>query len=202
MKKCTKCGLVKELTDFAKDKGQKSGLKCSCRECFRAYKQEIANREKIIPAEKKCCRCKVTKPASDFYKSSHQQSGLFSSCKACEISRIEKEKQHRTAYWKGYYKSHTQEMHLLRKYNITKARREEMLAHQGGQCAICYKLEKNLPRILVVDHCHSSGMVRGLLCQLCNTGIGAFEDDKARMLRAISYLASGGVSGSYNRPGD
>ncbi len=195
MKRCTKCGIEKELKDFAKDKGQKSGLKCSCRACFRAYKQDIKNREKIIPAEKMCCRCKVVKPASDFYKSAHQQSGLFSSCRDCEKSRIKRAEDIRSAYWKKYYRNKTQEKHLLRKYGIDKKTRQEMLKNQNGLCAICGKSEDILPRILVVDHCHNSSKVRGLLCQLCNTGLGAFEDDIARVLRAASYLSGGGVGG-------
>lgn len=196
MKRCTKCGIEKELAEFAKDKGQKSGLKCACRACFRAYKVAVAASGKKPVAEKACCRCKIVKPAADFYKSAHQNSGLFSACKTCEQARILREKTQRSAYWRKRYQEKMQEYHLVKKYGVTLQRRSEMLASQNGKCPICQRLETDLPRILAVDHCHATSTIRGLLCQLCNTGLGAFEDDTARMLRAVSYVTSGGVGGA------
>jgi hypothetical protein len=59
-----------------------------------------------------------------------------------------------------------------------------MVASQGGRCAICGET----PERLVVDHCHASGMVRGLLCQSCNFGIGHLRDSVERLQSAIQYL--------------
>lgn len=65
---------------------------------------------------------------------------------------------------------------------------------QGGGCAICARPETathqktGLPRELAVDHCHSSGLVRGLLCSDCNIGLGKFRDDPALLRAAIAYL--------------
>lgn len=60
-----------------------------------------------------------------------------------------------------------------------------MREHQGGHCGIC----NTKPQVLYVDHCHNTGSVRGLLCSQCNTGIGMFKDDPARLASAIKYLA-------------
>jgi hypothetical protein len=63
----------------------------------------------------------------------------------------------------------------------------DMLAAQGGVCAICEKTTKDA---LHVDHCHMTGRVRGLLCNGCNLKLGWFELRRGAVLR---YLAVGPV---------
>ena len=81
---------------------------------------------------------------------------------------------------------------LRRTYGITIADFEAMLAEQGGVCAICRRSETvewcGKPRALNVDHCHVTGVVRGLLCNFCNHALGAFDDDPARLRLAADYL--------------
>lgn len=59
---------------------------------------------------------------------------------------------------------------------------------QNGKCPICERTPEEVGRRLVVDHCHKTGRVRGLLCHNCNTLIGGFKEDINAMLRAIQYL--------------
>ncbi len=61
------------------------------------------------------------------------------------------------------------------------------LAHKG-QCEICGKSNPNPERALAVDHCHTTGKIRGMLCGNCNSGIGFFKEDIEVMLKAIAYL--------------
>lgn len=75
----------------------------------------------------------------------------------------------------------------LKQYNITPAIYNEMLAMQGGVCAVC-KETCSTGRNLAVDHDHKTGLVRGLLCCKCNRGLGYFGDDVAKLAGAISYL--------------
>ena len=63
----------------------------------------------------------------------------------------------------------------------------ELLAAQKERCAIC-KTDLAAGEIKHLDHCHASGKVRGWLCLACNTGLGFFKDDTARLSAAVRYL--------------
>lgn len=65
---------------------------------------------------------------------------------------------------------------------------EAMLERQNGKCKICGEVPKGYRKHLCIDHCHSTGRVRGLLCHTCNAGIGFFRDDVTRLKAAIRYL--------------
>lgn len=77
---------------------------------------------------------------------------------------------------------------LLAQYGLTPADYDRMHEEQNGLCRICLRPEPVPGRLLAVDHCHSTGVVRGLLCGDCNRGIGMFKDDPLRLLRAVEYL--------------
>jgi hypothetical protein len=57
-----------------------------------------------------------------------------------------------------------------------------------GNCEVCGKYAEKNGKALSVDHCHSNGHVRGVLCDKCNTGLGMFEDNINYMKNAIKYL--------------
>ena len=73
----------------------------------------------------------------------------------------------------------------LKKYfGITKAYYNELLQYQKGKCGIC-----RAPMTKVaIDHSHTNGKVRGLLCNNCNVGLGMFRDDTSLLYEAITYL--------------
>lgn len=76
--------------------------------------------------------------------------------------------------------------YYLKKYGMSKDDYAILLKKQNGGCAICSREEKG--RRLAVDHCHSSGKVRGLLCAACNTTLGKFNDDYELLEKAVLYL--------------
>lgn len=78
---------------------------------------------------------------------------------------------------------------LRRQFGIGAAEYDAMLAAQGGGCAICGTPPTDTGPRLHVDHCHSGGNVRGILCSECNFGIGKFRDDPDLLRRAIKYLS-------------
>lgn len=67
--------------------------------------------------------------------------------------------------------------------------RQDVLATYGNTCNICGALDGGGRHgNLHVDHCHTTGRVRGVLCNQCNTGIGKFKDDPDLLRKAASYL--------------
>jgi hypothetical protein len=79
---------------------------------------------------------------------------------------------------------------LKHKFGINEQIYNEMLARQNNGCAICKKTTSGDKRTkhLAVDHCHKTGVVRGLLCAACNKGIGLFKDSQQNLTNAIAYL--------------
>ncbi|MFH2072374.1 MAG: endonuclease VII domain-containing protein [Actinomycetota bacterium] len=72
----------------------------------------------------------------------------------------------------------------LSHYNLSKRTFVTMVIDQRGLCAIC----GNGTRMLVIDHDHMTGRVRGLLCSQCNTAIGLLQDDPTLLSSAGTYL--------------
>ncbi len=82
------------------------------------------------------------------------------------------------------------ELRLAKLYGITLADYDGMLEAQSGKCAICSADEPGgNAAYWHVDHDHSTGRVRGLLCARCNIGLGYFQDDPQRLAAAGAYLA-------------
>jgi hypothetical protein len=75
-----------------------------------------------------------------------------------------------------------------RKYGLTIAEYDAMVAAQGGRCAICEADRPGGMGRWPIDHCAKTGKVRRLLCNACNPGLGFFKHDIALLQRAINYL--------------
>ena len=89
--------------------------------------------------------------------------------------------------------------HLKRKYGITLFQLKEMYEHQNVSCAICKTKmifdtealslgKERQGESVCVDHCHTSGNVRGLLCFHCNTALGHVFDNTETLTKMITYL--------------
>jgi hypothetical protein len=77
--------------------------------------------------------------------------------------------------------------YMKRRYGISRADYDALFERQGGVCAICRKRSKER---LCVDHCHVTGMIRGLLCRKCNFGLGSLCDDQRALVAALAYLGA------------
>lgn len=89
--------------------------------------------------------------------------------------------------------------HLMRTFGISLEQYNEMLELQDGVCAICGdapdvrdedRRSQGVASRLVVDHCHQTGRVRGLLCAACNKGIGLLQDSVTVVRAALEYLGA------------
>lgn len=100
------------------------------------------------------------------------------------------------------YRAKNKERYLLwerryqfkKKYGITIDQYQEMYDKQEGKCAICSVHQDNLSRALCIDHNHSSGKIRGLLCDKCNSILGYANDNITNLENAINYLKSNEVT--------
>jgi hypothetical protein len=149
---------------------------------------------------KLCLRCRQEKTFNLFPKNRRTKHGIGTYCLTCSAEVVRQRRQteegaqaHRDASkkWREANKDRHADNNARRNYGIEHGGYDQLLAAQEGKCAICKTTEPgtNMGRF-AIDHCHSSGAVRGLLCSNCNRGLGYFKDDPDRILRAISYLSS------------
>ncbi|KND43449.1 endonuclease VII domain-containing protein [Streptomyces stelliscabiei] len=185
VKKCSRCQENKPRTAFASNKSMRDGLQAYCRECSAEYyrQRQVAKgrtvREKapVPPGHKYCRGCGEVKPRIEWHRKNSAPDGLASRCKACKAAT-------------------GPAGHLRRKYGITEAERDEMIASQMGVCCICRAAPATQ-----VDHCHETGRVRGVLCFNCNSGLGLLGDDPAAMNRAAEYLEGNAWKPTLVAPG-
>lgn len=135
---------------------------------------------------KQCIRCKQFQINNQFRKDKRQKDGFEYYCKLCarelhkgyDIKRNKLESRKASLY----------RATLHREYNFTLEHYQEVLKSQDYKCAIC-KVDGNTSgRSFSVDHDHTTGQIRGLLCNSCNTGLGQFKDSVVALKAAISYL--------------
>jgi len=158
MKRCKKCGELKPLDEFYRATGMRDGHRSECKTCHQAKQQRWyqANRERAI----------------------------------AEVKRWQQEnKEHLQEYRREYRqrrKVEERDAYLKRTFGITQADYQDLLAHQGGGCAICGKQPGKIS--LHVDDDHETGEVRGLLCVGCNNSLGQMHDEPRLLLRAADYV--------------
>ena len=135
--------------------------------------------------EKKCTFCQIVKLRSEFYPNGEKR--IQSVCKNCNKAQA---KADRAAGVHRERRARTKRKgDLKRAYGITLEHYQEMLDAQQGGCAICSSTSPGSRwNTFAVDHCHTSGAVRGLLCTNCNIGLGLFKDDTETLERALTYL--------------
>lgn len=162
----------------------------------------IVIQEKVLPSEKLCKCCETLKPASEWYRNARTKDGLSSQCKKCNYAHERRrskdpearaEKLQRTKNWQANNKVKLARSrrwsNIKAKFGLSKEQYLTLLAKQDGRCAICSTDSPLGWGVFVVDHCHSSGKVRGLLCSNCNTGLGLFKDSVEALTKAITYLS-------------
>ena len=130
---------------------------------------------------KHCYACLTEKEHSAFYPNKAKKDGLSTECKDCSRSKALK-----------YHHANgdkVRESFRLRKYGLTPETFNELVVDQDNSCAICQTHADEASRgRLFVDHCHSSGKVRGLLCHSCNLVIGHAKDNIETLTKSINYL--------------
>jgi hypothetical protein len=146
---------------------------------------------------KTCPRCKIEKALNEFHKSRTSYHGITVYCKQCSFEKhrafIQKPGQkkraaERSREWRAKNPERQRDHELKSAYGLPHGTYERMLEAQDSSCAICKTKEPGGRGCFHLDHCHSTGTVRGLLCHHCNIGIGHLGHDPERLQSAIRYL--------------
>jgi hypothetical protein len=135
--------------------------------------------------EKHCKRCGETKSLEHF-EMRKRPSGNYTPHTYCRPCRAEYNREWKAANL-AKVKAYTHKSHLKKTYGLDQGEYYAMLEEQNGVCAICNKQPPNGKK-LHVDHCHSTGDIRALLCGPCNRGMGGFRDNPAILRAAANYL--------------
>ncbi|MGQ0520299.1 MAG: endonuclease VII domain-containing protein [Actinomycetota bacterium] len=161
MKRCRICKRELPLTEFYAMAGMRDGHRNECKRCNLATRAE-RYRENPEPTRERVKRWKIANP--------------------------EREAARHAAYRASGRKGISdRKSYLKRKYGITPEDYDQLLAEQDGVCAICGRPPRT-DIALHVDHDHTTGRIRGLLCFRCNNALGDFDDDHDRLAAALHYL--------------
>ncbi len=161
------CGTTKDIACVPVRDGKTKSCGCLLRKSVseRFRKGSVAKNGK-----KKCSKCQRIQPISEYGICHKSKDKLTSQCRSCQKST-----------------------ELQREFGITLEEYNRLLEQQNGKCACCGRSTPgNRRERFAVDHCHTTGRVRGLLCFHCNTGIGHLNEDIELFRRAIDYLNSSG----------
>ncbi len=126
-----------------------------------------------------CKKCGKEKPLGNFYDGR-------ASCKNCIIESHEEYRKSKPLNKSS--KEQNRKQMLKSNYNLSVKEYEKLFFEQGGKCTICGTPQSELKKNLCVDHDHKTGKVRGLLCVLCNQGLGSFKDNQSNIENALYYL--------------
>lgn len=175
-KKCPSCGEVKAISAFGRNQSLSDGLSFYCLACNRArnnrwYRErrralghEVRDHSWVPDGFRWCGGCRQAVSHEDYVRNAGTVSGFGSRCRACD----------RAANSAGYF---------YRKYKLTPNAVADMRAAQQDRCAICRE-----PGPEHLDHDHSTGGIRKLLCTRCNMGLGQFRDDPGLLRIAALYV--------------
>jgi len=146
---------------------------------------------------KVCKKCGVKKSRDEFYKEKRVADGLQARCIECSkadaraaFERNPEPYRERARAAHTYAKRRART--LKKEYNMTPEDYDRLFEKQNGQCAICKTEDSghNATNHLLVDHDHTTNVVRGLLCSSCNLMLGKAHDDIDLLNSAISYLSA------------
>lgn len=164
----------------------------------------IADARNHRDGTKTCSNCNQRKSVDEFQATRDRKGNptFTSNCRSCRgentrawnLSNRERHSENNKRYIRT---EHGRRRRKATQYGIEWWELAALEAAQQGICSICGDTPE---KGLVVDHCHETGVVRGLLCSLCNIGIGHFRDNPRLLLGAIIYLKERS-SGVFDRRG-
>ena len=132
---------------------------------------------------KACRKCGETKSLALFPKRNKGNPGILDCRACCNAANNARYKAKYAAKRRTNYDKAARRERTITDYGITLEEYEQMIQSQNSCCKICERSEK-----LFIDHCHTTGAVRGLLCNQCNVALGMVRDNPATLSRMKEYL--------------
>lgn len=136
---------------------------------------------------KQCSKCQEILPLAAYSKKNAKgrKPGTQSRCKTCSLEDTQK--------WRSEQSlDRIKDLYLQRMYGVTLQWYQDTLSLQCNTCLLCGRAfhfhGKLTPDSPVVDHCHTTGKVRGIICNECNRGLGYFRDNPDALRNAATYL--------------
>lgn len=152
---------------------------------------------------KKCASCELEKEETLFHRKKGTRDGLHNYCKECTAQKnkewVVNNKERHKASCSSWYKNNkdkakqrSTEWHYMTYYGISYSDFRSLAQDQDNKCKLCgielsfsnHKKQNGA----VLDHCHTTGKIRGVLCSGCNKGLGHFKDNIELFNKAILYL--------------
>lgn len=184
LKQCSACKQLKPTTEFHNNCHGKGGLYSKCKPCTRETNRQwrLRNPERVRETNR-------AQKRRWYWKNREKKLALD---KTYRLKNREKYLERGRRYYANNKNTHRESI-LRRLYGIGVRDYDEMFEKQGRRCAVCEVTVPGGPgRRFAIDHSHTTGRVRGLLCYMCNTGLGKFKDDSSLLRRAAAYLESSG----------
>lgn len=138
-----------------------------------------------------CPRCNQKLSLDHFGIRKNRSASLESYCISCKRAYANARARkcfHSNAEYRERSRALNKETVLRLKFGMSLKDYQNMLDLQGGACAICKGHSGKKGHRYHVDHCHSTGKVRGLLCSRCNLLLGKAKDDVGILIAAVNYL--------------
>ena len=138
-------------------------------------------KHKIKDQLKVCLKCEIEQPITEFHKNKQGRDGRQPRCRTC-LHKQQRE----------YRKSNGYGSQIKYKYGITLDEYKLLLQKQENKCVTCGTVFDVLPGRLykpVIDHCHTTNKVRGILCHPCNVAIGLLKENLGTIQNIYKYLS-------------
>lgn len=200
-KTCNMCGLEKPIGEFYRSARSPDGRQYRCKPCAVASARKWAtehpdrhldNMHRYMRTEKymetrRALRARkkeeLRQQRRDWYARNSKMVRARTRARRASDPEFRERENMRARQWRDANRHKRFQWQLKSVYGLTWDQYQEMIVSQLGRCAICQEQCD-----LVVDHDHTTGAVRGLLCARCNNGLGHFRDNPRFIINAVGYL--------------
>lgn len=174
---CKKCDKDKDESEFSWKIKAKGIRQSACKTCMADYERWYRESRKEFLAAQNKVRYQENREQNLANKSDYYRRNI-DKLKARSKANYAKNREKRLASARVYA--------LKSRFGLTPEQYDLMFAAQGGVCAICHRPSDK--GTLVVDHCHKTGKIRGLLCRVCNSFLGRIDDSLEALDAIKEYL--------------